>query len=181
MAFGFGAAVVAGFLLTAIPNWTGRMPLQGGPLALLVLLWLGGRIGVFFSARIGAESTAAIDLAFPAVFLFVVAREIITGQNWRNLPMLGALAFLLLGNLLTHFETIGIADTAGRKSAWRRHTAYAHQLDRRPHRPELYAELARQTAPWRFDARRRPTVSITSRSQRQQSLCRSGRLLQRPL
>ena len=40
MAFGFGGAVVAGFLLTAIPNWTGRMPLQGAPLAGLVLLWM---------------------------------------------------------------------------------------------------------------------------------------------
>lgn len=112
MAFGFGAAVVAGFLLTAIPNWTGRMPLQGGPLALLALLWLSGRIGVLFSARIGAEVAATIDLAFPAVFLVVIAREIITGGNWRNLPMLNALVFLLLGNLLAHFEAIGIADTA---------------------------------------------------------------------
>jgi uncharacterized protein involved in response to NO len=44
MAFGFGGAVVAGFLLTAIPNWTGQMAFQGGSLALLVLLWLAGRI-----------------------------------------------------------------------------------------------------------------------------------------
>jgi len=43
-AFGFGGAVVAGFLLTAIPNWTGQMAFQGGSLALLVLLWLAGRI-----------------------------------------------------------------------------------------------------------------------------------------
>jgi uncharacterized protein involved in response to NO len=42
MIFGFGAATVAGFLLTAIPNWTGRMPLQGRPLAVLVLLWIAG-------------------------------------------------------------------------------------------------------------------------------------------
>src|SRR5512144_1141639 len=43
MTYGFAAATVAGFLLTAIPNWTGRMPLQGGPLVVLVLLWLIGR------------------------------------------------------------------------------------------------------------------------------------------
>ena len=43
MVFGYAAATVAGFLLTAIPNWTGRMPLQGGPLATLVLLWVIGR------------------------------------------------------------------------------------------------------------------------------------------
>lgn len=112
MAFGFGAALVAGFLLTAIPNWTGRMPLQGGSLGLLVLLWLGGRIGVLFSAGIGAKVAAAIDLAFPTVFLAVIAREIISGGNWRNLPILGALVFLLLGNLLSHLEAMGIADVA---------------------------------------------------------------------
>jgi uncharacterized protein involved in response to NO len=39
MTFGFAAATVAGFMLTAIPNWTGRMPLQGVWLGLLVLAW----------------------------------------------------------------------------------------------------------------------------------------------
>ena len=43
MVFGYGSAVVAGFLLTAIPNWTGRLPLQGGPLAALLLAWFCGR------------------------------------------------------------------------------------------------------------------------------------------
>src|SRR5438128_7065341 len=63
MVFGFGAAAVAGFLLTAIPNWTGRMPLQGGPLACLALLWLAGRIAMLVSYRIGAEGAAILDLA----------------------------------------------------------------------------------------------------------------------
>jgi uncharacterized protein involved in response to NO len=101
MVFGFAAATVAGFLLTAIPNWTGRMPLQGAPLAMLVFLWAIGRTGVLLSAKIGAPSGAAADLCFPATFLVVVAREIIAGKNWRNLPMLGALSLLLVGNV-TH-------------------------------------------------------------------------------
>ena len=112
MVFGYAAATVAGFLLTAIPNWTGRMPLQGGPLALLVALWLIGRLGVFFSATIGAPLAALVDLAFPAAFLAVVAREILAGKNWRNLPMLLALSLLLIGNLLVHLEVLDIADTA---------------------------------------------------------------------
>ena len=65
MVFGYGAPVVAGFMLTAIPNWTGRMPLQGGPLALLVLRWAAGRAAVLLSARLGAESAAVFDLGFP--------------------------------------------------------------------------------------------------------------------
>lgn len=112
MVFGFAAATVAGFLLTAIPNWTGRMPLQGWPLATLVLLWAIGRIAVFLSADIGAGAAAIADLSFPLAFLCVVGREIIAGRNWRNLPILAALALLLLGNLLVHLDVLGIADTA---------------------------------------------------------------------
>ena len=112
MVFGYAAATVAGFLLTAIPNWTGRMPLQGKPLAFLALLWVAGRAAVFFSSRVGVEGAAVIDLAFPTVFLGVVAREILAGRNWRNLPMLAALALLLLGNLLVHLESCGISETA---------------------------------------------------------------------
>lgn len=112
MVYGFGAATVAGFLLTAIPNWTGRMPLQGAPLGGLVLLWLLGRAGVLLSAKIGAGAAAALDLSFPAVFLAVVAREIVAGKNWRNLPMVAVLSLFLIGNLLVHLESLGLARTA---------------------------------------------------------------------
>ncbi len=112
MIFGFGGATVAGFLLTAIPNWTGRMPIQGRPLAILVLLWLAGRIAVLLSAKIGANAATVFDLAFPLVFFTVVAREILAGRNWRNLPMLVALALLFSGNLLVHLEVLGLASTA---------------------------------------------------------------------
>ncbi len=112
MAFGFGAAVVAGFLLTAIPNWTGRMPLQGAPLALLVALWLAGRLAVSPLSGLGAPVVTLLDLSFPTAFLVVIAREIVAGGNWRNLPMTAALALLLIGNLLTHLEALGVATTA---------------------------------------------------------------------
>lgn len=112
MVFGYAAAVVAGFLLTAIPNWTGRLPLQGAALGFLVALWLIGRLGVLFSAGIGAPLAALADLSFPAVFLAVVAREILAGKNWRNLPMLVALSLLLIGNLLVHLELLDVAETA---------------------------------------------------------------------
>jgi uncharacterized protein involved in response to NO len=112
MVFGYGVATVAGFLLTAIPNWTGRMPLQGGPLEILVVLWLTGRFAVLFSAWIGPGPVAILDLAFPVVFLVVVAREIIAGRNWRNLPMMAALGLLLIGNLLVHLEALGVAETS---------------------------------------------------------------------
>ncbi len=112
MVFGFGAATVAGFLLTAIPNWTGRMPLQGLPLMGLAALWLAGRAACLTAGVIGPVTASITDLAFPAVFLGVVAREIISGHNWRNLPMLGALAVLLTGNFLVHLAALGLCDTA---------------------------------------------------------------------
>jgi uncharacterized protein involved in response to NO len=112
MIFGFAAASVAGFLLTAIPNWTGRLPLQGPPLATLVFLWALGRVGVLISARIGAPAAALADLCFPFALLAVVAREILAGENLRNLPIVGALLLLLAGNLLVHLEALGVAATA---------------------------------------------------------------------
>ncbi len=112
MVFGYVMATVAGFLLTAIPNWTGRLPLQGRPLAALAALWLAGRIGVFLSASIGAAAAAVLDLAFPIALLAAIAREIVAGRNWRNLPMVAALSLLLAGNALVHAQALDWASTA---------------------------------------------------------------------
>ena len=112
MVFGFAFAAVAGFLLTAIPNWTGRLPLRGAPLAALVALWLAGRVALLLSARLPAAAVAAVDLSFPLVLIAVVARELIAGRNWRNLPMLAALGLLFTGNLLVHLQQLGVAYTA---------------------------------------------------------------------
>jgi uncharacterized protein involved in response to NO len=108
MVYGYGAATLAGFLLTAIPNWTGRLPLQGGPLIGLVALWAAGRIVLLVPAA-GSAAASIVDLAFPLVFLAVVAREIVAGRNWRNLPMVAALTGLLAGNTLVHLEALGLA------------------------------------------------------------------------
>lgn len=110
MIFGFAGAVVAGFLLTAIPNWTGRLPLRGLPLALLFSLWLAGRVAVAVSASLGALPAAVVDLAFPVVLLAVALREILVGRNWRNLPVMVALAGLILANALTHLQVLGLAE-----------------------------------------------------------------------
>ena len=65
MLYGYLPAVITGFLFTAIPNWTGRMPLQGTPLLALVLLWLAGRVVTAFSADIGWLPSMLIDAALP--------------------------------------------------------------------------------------------------------------------
>lgn len=111
MIFGYAAAVIAGFLLTAIPNWTGRLPLQGLPLAALFSVWLFGRVAVAASDVIGAAPAAVVDLAFLAILLAVVLREIVAGRNWRNLPMVLALVVLIAANGLTHLAAFGLADS----------------------------------------------------------------------
>jgi uncharacterized protein involved in response to NO len=102
--FGYLGAVVAGFLLTAVPNWTGRLPIVGWPLGALAALWLAGRIAVAVSAALPPGLVAVIDLAFPVVLASAIGREIVAGRNWRNLVVLGMLAVFALGNLLFHWE-----------------------------------------------------------------------------
>jgi uncharacterized protein involved in response to NO len=108
MIFGFTGAVIAGFLLTAVPNWTGRLPLQGLPLAVLAGSWLLGRAAMALSGLLGALPTALLDLAFFVLLLAVALREIVAGRNWRNLPLPAALAVLTGANLLTHLGAAGI-------------------------------------------------------------------------
>jgi uncharacterized protein involved in response to NO len=102
--FGYLGAVVAGFLLTAVPNWTGRLPIVGWPLGALAALWLAGRVAVAASAALPAGLVAVIDLAFPVTLAAVIGREIVAGRNWRNLIVLGLLAVFAAGNLLFHWE-----------------------------------------------------------------------------
>ncbi|HBC06594.1 MAG TPA: short-chain dehydrogenase [Rhodospirillaceae bacterium] len=108
MTFGVIAAVVTGFLLTAIPNWTGRMPLQGWGLIALFGLWLAGRAAVAYSAVLGVLPAAVIDGAFLPVLMAVALREILAGRNWRNLPVVGAVGVLAVANGLVHAEAAGV-------------------------------------------------------------------------
>ncbi|WP_375595590.1 NnrS family protein [Algihabitans albus] len=102
--FGYLGAVVAGFLLTAVPNWTGRPPLVGRALLGLFALWLLGRVAVAVSGLLPAWAVALADLAFLTALAAVVLREILAGKNWRNLIVLLLLGALLAGNALFHWE-----------------------------------------------------------------------------
>jgi uncharacterized protein involved in response to NO len=102
--FGYVPAIVAGFLLTAVANWTGRPPVSGPLLGALVLLWLLGRIAITASAGLGAPVVAAATLAFPLALLAVVGREVIAGRSWRNLKVVAGLAALVLAQGVFHAE-----------------------------------------------------------------------------
>lgn len=79
--FGYVSAVLTGFLLTAIPNWTGRLPLQGRPLLALFLLWAAGRVAMLAVDRIGIVAATAIDGVYLPVLAIVILREIVAGRN----------------------------------------------------------------------------------------------------
>lgn len=102
--FGYLGAVIAGFLLTAVPNWTGRLPIVGWRLGALAVVWLAGRLAVLVSMHLPPVAVALTDLAFPVAICAVIAREIVAGRNWRNLVVLGMLAVFTLGNGLFHRE-----------------------------------------------------------------------------
>jgi len=106
MIFGYVSAVIAGFLLTAIPNWTGRLPVNGYTLAALAGLWVAGRIAIFSSAVIGEDLAAVVDIAFLTVLAAAATREITAGKNWRNLRVLVMLLVLIAGNIVFHLEVI---------------------------------------------------------------------------
>jgi uncharacterized protein involved in response to NO len=107
MLFGFVGAVIAGFLLTAIPNWTGRLPIAGPPLAGLFGLWLAARLALLFSQLTGPALPAALDVGFYLVLAGVAAREVLAAKN-RNLPVV--LLVLLFGaaNAADHAGAAGL-------------------------------------------------------------------------
>jgi uncharacterized protein involved in response to NO len=102
--FGYLSAIIAGFLLTAVPNWTGRLPVVGWRLAGLFGLWVAGRLAIGISALLPVGLPEAVDLLFPLTLGGIILREIIAGKNWRNLVVLALLAVFTLANLTFHIE-----------------------------------------------------------------------------
>ena len=109
MIFGYACAVIAGFLLTAVRNWTGMETAKGPPLAGLSALWLAGRIMPFFPGALPSWLIALVDLLFLPALALSLAIPLVRGGQKRNLffiPLLGALA---LADLLVHLELFGFA------------------------------------------------------------------------
>jgi uncharacterized protein involved in response to NO len=111
MLFGFAGAVIAGFLLTAVQNWTGMQTPSGTPLALLFLLWLAGRMAPFLPG-LPTLLYALVDAALFPALMVAIARPILRARQTRNLAFPLMLAMLTLANLLVHAEWLGLAQTA---------------------------------------------------------------------
>lgn len=107
MVFGFGAAALAGFLLTAVPNWTGGGPVRGWRLALLASVWLFGRIAAWISGA-NALPFAIIDLAFLPLLTALIAPGIIVRNARRNGVFVVLLALLWAANAAVHLDALGV-------------------------------------------------------------------------
>lgn len=105
MLFGYLAGVIAGFLLTAVPNWTGRLPVTGWRLAALFGLWAAGRLAGFLPASVGVLA-AVVDSSFLIVFAAQVWREVLAAGNRRNLPVCLLVTALALANVAFHLRDL---------------------------------------------------------------------------
>lgn len=112
MVFGFAPAVLAGFLLTAIPNWTGSLPVSGRALMLLFAVWVCGRLAMAGAALIGIWPAVLADAAFLPVLLAIAAREIIAGRKWNDLKVLAGVTAVMAGNLGFHAAVLRGGDPA---------------------------------------------------------------------
>jgi uncharacterized protein involved in response to NO len=112
MLFGFVAAAIGGFLLTAVPNWTGSNPYRGTPLYLLTGAWICGRLAMLPFIPLPAAWRAMADLAFYPLLALTLAPRLVGAGKLRNIMFLVLLAALLTGNLLFHLGAAGVI-TAG--------------------------------------------------------------------
>ncbi len=102
--FGYVAAPITGFLLTAVSGWTHRPPVAGWLLFALFGLWVAGRLAVNFSFIPGYPLATGLSIAFPVAVVIVVGREIIAGRNWRNLKVVGLLAAFTVSHAVYSWE-----------------------------------------------------------------------------
>ncbi|MDD2724279.1 MAG: NnrS family protein [Methylovulum sp.] len=112
MLLGYSVAVVAGFLLTAVKNWTGQPTVSGDQLLGLCLLWLYGRILPFYAGLLPDTLIAVVDFAFLPLLAYHVSKPVLRTRQYRNLVFIGILLLLALGNGLIHAQTLGLLETS---------------------------------------------------------------------
>lgn len=108
MLFGFAGAAMAGFLLTAVATWTGRPPVSGATLGMLVFAWIAGRVAMAVGSGWSYAAVAIADLAFPVLFAALVMREIFAGGSRRNFGIAVLLAGFAVLDGVVHVGVSGI-------------------------------------------------------------------------
>lgn len=111
MVFGYGAAALGGFFLTAVPNWTGARAAPERFVILVAGLWLAGRLAVWCSAILPAPLVATIDLAFLPVLGAKVLTQLLRSPKPQNMLFLLLLTMVWAGNVMVHLDWLGLAPT----------------------------------------------------------------------
>ena len=113
MIFGYGSAALAGFLLTAVPSWTGAKSAPHRFIAVVAGLWLAGRLAVWTSGSLPPALVAGIDLAFVPVLAANLLTQLIKRPKPQQMIILAILTTYWIANLMVHLEWTGLtADTA---------------------------------------------------------------------
>jgi len=111
MLLGYSTAVIAGFLLTAVRNWTDTETTRPDQLASLCFLWIYGRVLPFYSELVPDVLIAAVDFAFLPALAFFVGKPLLRTGNFKNLIFTGLLLLMALGNGLIHAQILGYSET----------------------------------------------------------------------
>ena len=106
MLFGFGSAIVVGFLLTAVQSWTGVPGLKGNKLAVLAVAWLLGRLLIAFGTSLPSVLVALVDLSFLLLGALAMAYPVVKAKQWRNLMFVPILLVLMLLNAVSHWGAL---------------------------------------------------------------------------
>ncbi|MGY6276519.1 NnrS family protein [Methylomonas sp. MgM2] len=111
MLLGYATAVIAGFLLTAVNNWTGFNTVNPDQLASLSFLWIYGRVTPFYSELLPDEVIAGADFAFLPALIYFVSKPLVKSGQFKNLTFSGLLILMMVANGLTHAEILGFSKT----------------------------------------------------------------------
>jgi uncharacterized protein involved in response to NO len=110
MIFGYAMAVISGFLLTGIKNWTGLQTLRGGGLALLFALWAAARIVPLTGLHAPVALTAALDLSFMVLVMIAAAIPVLKARQFNQIGIISKLILLLLSNVMFYLGVLGIVE-----------------------------------------------------------------------
>lgn len=112
MVFGYASAAMAGFFLTAVPNWTGARAARHVFIATAAATWLAGRLALGLSGSLPPLVVAAVDLAFLPILAAKILSQLLQRPKPQNLMFLGILALVWLGNLMVHLDWAGLGGDA---------------------------------------------------------------------
>ncbi len=110
MVYGYGLAVIAGFLLTAISNWTGLKTITSYPLLILFLLWALARLMPFIPSGFSLLVMSISDILFGIYLVLAASRPVIQARQWNQVGIISKLALLVVANAGFYLGALGILE-----------------------------------------------------------------------